>query len=121
MTRCFAGYVFLVFLALYLAGVTAQAAAQTVRGVLMVSMTVLPSCEVRANGKMTDNAATVFCPDAYPFRASLSRGVTIGVVSVDGDQGRVFTGVQQVRLPWLSVTTKSGAAHAGVVSLTVSY
>jgi hypothetical protein len=111
-----------IFLGLWLLHQLAPAAAGAAHGALTVSMTVLSSCEVRADSGASfgvagvanqgpADAATVTCPVAYPFRASLAYGAATGFVESGGDAGLVFTGARRVELSQLS-----GAADRGVAN-----
>jgi len=83
----------------------ASAADETTQGVLAVSMTILPSCEVRVNvgapfagGGISEHGlisdATVTCPLDYPFRAGLAYGATpVSAAEI------VYTGTQRINLP----------------------
>jgi hypothetical protein len=93
-----------VFMGLWLAIqiTTGLAAAETAHGTLLVSMTVLPSCQINANSGVTVRGATVACPVNYPFRASLvygtappgisnavqTSGAETSLDASDGDAGR---------------------------------
>lgn len=122
-----------IFLALGLLAQFAPAtvAADTAHGALAVSMTVLPSCEVRADSETSfgivgaanqglSDAATVTCPVAYPFRASLAHSSTTGWVESGGEAGFVFTGMRRLELSRLSGDTSHAVAN-GVALLTISY
>jgi hypothetical protein len=118
-------------LSLWLLPQLGPAAADSGHGTLAVSVTVLPSCEVRANGNApfgaagaastrTADAATVICPDAYPFRASLTYGAATGAVKSGGAAGFDFTGAQRVELSRLSAGANRGVTSE-LTLLTISY
>lgn len=121
----------LIFLCLWLVGsfTSRPAAAETTVGALLVSMTVLPSCEVSANSgvlygvaanQRPGDAATVTCPFAYPFRASLAYGAATGSVESHDEAGLVFTGARRIELSQFSGTTNRSVAD-GIATLTISY
>ena len=103
----------LLFMGLWLTAqiTTGLAAAETAHGTLLVSMTVLPSCQINVNSR-----AAVACPVNYPFRASL----TTSSSSSSNAAGRVFTGESQVELSRLSASTDP-SLPAGIRMLTISY
>jgi hypothetical protein len=118
-------------LALWLLHQLGPAAADSGHGTLRVSVTVLPSCEVRVNGnalsgaagaadRQSADAATVICPDAYPYRASLDYGAATGIVKSGGSAGFDFTGVRRVELSRLAAGANSGATNDFTL-LTISY
>lgn len=127
--RFWVGMFFGLWLAVQLA--LAPAAAETANGALAVSMTVLSSCEARANGgasfdvadaanQGSADAATVTCPVAYPFRASLGYGAATGFIRSDGAAGLVFTGARRVELSRLSGAADRDVAN-DIAMLTISY
>ena len=117
-----------IFLGLTLAGQLPQAlaAAEVGRSTMLVSMTVLSSCEVRSNagalsrvaGQWPADAVTVNCPGAFPFRASLAYGASTGVVGDGG--GLVFTSEGRVDLSRLATAADRGVSDR-VAMVTISY
>lgn len=110
---------------------SASGAAETVHGTLVVSITVLPSCEVRANdgasfgvaGTATHeppNAAMVNCSHAFPFRAGLSYRDPAAPPLSRGDEGLEFVGARRVELSKLNGEADRGIP-GGIEMLTIWY
>jgi hypothetical protein len=107
----------------------AAAHAGSVQGTLLVSVTVVGSCEVA----VTDpGLANITCPEAFPYRVSFA-GVT-GAQVAPGQAGQLLVGRQQLVPAELasallsaqhsalrSVSTATGLASGTVTMLTISY
>ena len=99
------------------------------RSAMVVSVTVLSSCEVRVNDaasavagtaeKGLSAAAIVNCPVEYPFRARLAYQTPTGFVE-SGAEELVFSGVRSIDLSSLSGTADRRAVN-GIAMLTVAY
>lgn len=109
----------------------ASAADENAYGKLMVSMTILPSCEVRASSEMPFGIASaankallydaiVSCPTAYPFRISLTYGAATSLGKSNGDDGLVFTGAHRIDLSQFFRAANRGKTN-GIAMLTISY
>lgn len=119
-----------VALALTLLALCGHTAGDSVRGALAVSVMVLPSCEVRADGGAANAIAgranqgprevAVACPPAHPFRATLSYRTATGPIESSMEAGLVFTGSQRVDLSRLPGAVDRGAERE-VTALTISY
>ena len=119
--------VIMTFLLLPYCGYTAGDSA---RGALKVSVTVLPSCEVRLDGGASNGVPgqtrqghgeiAVACSVAFPFRVTLVNRATEGVVESNMNDGYVFSGTQRVDLSRLLRAAGRGVAQE-ITSLTISY
>lgn len=96
-----------------------SAAEKTSQGTLSVSMTVLPACDIRVDGRMS-NAAMITCPATFPFRASIANTAQVGVIDPAGNGGTVFSGAGNVDLSWISGAGESSPTN-DIRMLTISY
>jgi hypothetical protein len=101
------------------------AMAGSASGTLQVTMTVLPSCAVSAEppsaaDSRSSDTFSVQCPPTYPFRASIARDASPGVM--DSPNGRGVTAAGQRRMSLSQLDAEPGrAASAGPVMLTIAY
>ena len=105
------------------------AAADSARGAMVVTLSVLPSCEVRVGASSSFGVAIsgnegpvaeVHCAAAYPFRASLGDGTARDAVVSGRDTRPAFNGVPQFDVSRLNGTPPRGIED-GVETLTISY
>lgn len=103
---------------------TSAANAQTARGTMIVSTTVLTSCELHAPGTAAGvqppDAATFRCPESTPFRASLAHDARTGMVAPGGDAGLALAGVRHVTLSQLADAANANDSGK-LMMLTISY
>jgi hypothetical protein len=100
----------------------APALAATARGVMLVSFTVLPVCQVSTTSRVRAAASTadITCPTALPFRVSLADAAPNQIGRSDPTAGAVFTGTQRAILSQLADHQLQESA-AGPAILTISY